>query len=262
MLSFSQKWRMRYRCWRYRFKSEVPSISFVRGAALRGRTLLDIGANRGIYSIYLSRAAGPNGRVIAFEPQPELKRHLEDIRASFVLSNLTIENLGLSSKAGELAMRRPSAGAGSASMHIDARAGWEELRVPVQRLDDYVARHASGPVHLIKCDVESHELEVFRGAEQTLRRDLPALIFECNHEIAGRGEMFGFLRELGYEGHFYFVSPEDHRSFLHKNRGFYVEASKFADYPCTRAGLDARNYLFLRRGLDPAAVHAGACDPN
>jgi FkbM family methyltransferase len=258
----SQKWRMRYRCWRYRFKSEVPSISFVRGAALHGRTVLDIGANRGIYSIYLSRAAGPAGRVIAFEPQPELKGHLEDVRASFGLRNLTIENLGLSSSKGELVMRRPSAGAGAASMHIDPAAGWEEFKVPVQKLDDYAARHSLGPVHLIKCDVESHELEVFRGAEQLLRRDRPALIFECNHEIAARGEMFGYLRELGYDGHFFYVSPEDHRSLLHKNRGFYVNAARFAEYPCTRKGLDARNYLFLRRGLDPAAVHAGSAGPS
>jgi FkbM family methyltransferase len=253
---------MRYRCWRYRFKSEVPSISFVRGAALRGKTLLDIGANRGIYSIYLSRAAGPDGRVIAFEPQPELKGHLEDVRASFGLGNLTIENIGLSSRAGELAMRRPSAGAGSASMHIDPAAGWEEFKVPVQRLDDYVARQALGSVHLIKCDVESHELEVFRGGERTLRQFLPALIFECNHEIAGRGDLFGFLHALGYDGHFYHVSPEDHRSLTHKNRGCYVPASKFAEYPCAREGLDARNYLFLRRGLDPAAVHRGTAGPS
>jgi FkbM family methyltransferase len=252
---------MRYRCWRYRFKSEVPSISFVRSADLRGKTLLDIGANRGIYSIYMSRAAGASGRVISFEPQPELKGHLEDVRASFGLGNLTIENLGLSSAAGMLAMRRPSAGAGAASMHIDPAAGWEEFRVPVQKLDDYVAQRQVGPVHLIKCDVESHELEVFRGGEQTLRRDLPALIFECNHEIAARGEMFRYLEGLGYDGHFFYVSPDDHRSLLHKNRGFYVHASKFAEYPCTRRGLDARNYLFLRRCLDPAAVHAGTAGP-
>ena len=261
MLSQSNKWRMRYRCWRYRFKSEVPSISFVRSAALRGGTLLDIGANRGIYSIYLSQAAGPAGRVIAFEPQPELGRHLEDVRESFGLRNLTIENLGLSSAAGRLLMRRPSAGAGAASLHIDPAAGWEEFEVPVEKLDDYAARHGLGPVRLIKCDVESHELEVFRGAEQILRRDLPALIFECNHQIAGHGEMFGYLNDLGYDGHFFYVSPEDHRSLLRKNRGFYVPASRFADYPCVREGLDARNYLFLRRGLDPAAVHAGTAGP-
>jgi FkbM family methyltransferase len=257
MLSQSNKWRMAYRCWRYRFKSEVPSISFVRNAALEGKTLVDVGANRGIYSIYMSRAAGSNGRVIAFEPQPELKEHLETIRSGFRLDNLEIRNVGLSSEPGELLMRRPKAGAGAASFHIDAAADWEEFRVPVARLDDVLELAGVGPVHFLKCDVESHELDVFRGAEQTLQRDLPALIFECNHEIASRGEMFRYLFDLGYDGHFFFVSPRDHRSWLHKNRGFYVHVSKFADYEYPRPGLDARNYLFLKRGLDPAEVHAG-----
>jgi hypothetical protein len=69
--------------------------------------------------------------------------------------------------------------------------------------------------------------------------------------------MFGFLADLGYDGHFYHVARRDHRSWFRKNRGFYVPASKFAEYEYPRPGLDARNYLFLARGLDPAAVHAG-----
>lgn len=248
---------MRYRCWRYRFKSEAPSISFVRNANLKGATLLDVGANRGIFSIYMSRAAGSSGNVIAFEPQPELREHLEIVRAGFGLSNLRIENVGLSSKPGELLMRRPKAGAGAASFHIDPSAEWEAFEVPVVRLDDFVGREGIASVRLIKCDVESHELEVFRGGEATLRRDHPMLLFECNHEIASRGEMFDFLQRLGYDGFFYHVSPADHRSLFHKTRGFYAPVSKFADYGYSRPGLDARNYLFLKKGLDPAAVHAG-----
>lgn len=260
MLSQSNKWRMRYRCWRYRFKSEVPSISFVRSAKLKGGTLLDIGANRGIYSVYMSRAADPDGRVIAFEPQPELKTHLQTIRRSFGLDNLQIENVGLSSSSGELLMRRPKSGAGAASFHIDPAANWEEFKVPVLTLDDYVAKAGIERVHMIKADVESHELDVFRGGEATLRRDLPALVFECNHQLAGDGELFEFLYSLGYDGHFFFVDPKDHRSWLHKNRGSYQSASRFADFAYGRAGVDARNYLFLRRGLDPAAAHRGSIE--
>lgn len=257
MLSQSNKLRMTYRCWRYRFKSEVPQISFVLGASLEGGTLIDIGANRGIYSIYMSRAAGRSGRVIAFEPQPELRLHLETIRKDFSLKNLEIENIGLSDKPGELLMRRPKVGSGAASFHIDASFEWEELKVPVNRLDDFVEARGISDVRLIKCDVESHELDVFRGGRETLQRHLPALIFECNHEIAAQGEMFEFLFELGYDGHFFYVSQADHRSWTHKNRGFYVRALQFADYEYPRPGLDRRNYLFLKRGLDPAVVHAG-----
>ncbi|HUF73256.1 MAG TPA: FkbM family methyltransferase, partial [Gammaproteobacteria bacterium] len=170
---------------------------------------------------------------------------------------LRVENVGLSSERGELLMRRPKAGAGAASFHIGPSAQWEQFEVPVVRLDDFIERESIASVRMIKCDVESHELEVFRGGEATLRRDLPALIFECNHEIASRGELFGFLFALGYDGFFYYVTPKDHRSWLHKTRGFYAPASRFAEYEYSRPGLDARNYLFLRKGLDPAAVHAG-----
>jgi hypothetical protein len=95
-----------------------------------------------------------------------------------------------------------------------------------------------------------------------LKRDLPALIFECNHQIATQGDMFAFLYELGYDGHFFHVARRDHRSWRHKNRGFYVPASRFAEFEYGRPGLDARNYLFLRRGLDPAVVHRGQVDPS
>ena len=90
MLDQSNKLRMIHRCWRYRFKSEVPSIRLVLGADLKGRTLLDIGANRGVYSIYMSRAAGVSGKLVSFEPQPELVEHLRSVKRRFRLKNMTI----------------------------------------------------------------------------------------------------------------------------------------------------------------------------
>ena len=71
-LGLNEKLHMIHRCWRLRFKSEVPSIHYVRTAALAGATVLDIGANKGVFSIYMSRAAGPDGQLFAFEAQPEL----------------------------------------------------------------------------------------------------------------------------------------------------------------------------------------------
>ena len=39
-----------FRCWRYRYKSEVASIDYVRSSLKKNTTMLDIGANKGIYS--------------------------------------------------------------------------------------------------------------------------------------------------------------------------------------------------------------------
>jgi FkbM family methyltransferase len=144
MFAYSSKYRMVHRCWRYRFKSEAPSIRFVRRANLAGSTLIDIGANKGIYSIYMSRAAGTNGRVIAFEPQPELKRHLQSVQDQFALANLRTEAIGLSSKAGSLMLRRRNAGSGGAGFHHEQDPGLEEISVPVTTLDAYADRRLRG----------------------------------------------------------------------------------------------------------------------
>jgi hypothetical protein len=61
-------------------------------------------------------------------------------------------------------------------------------------------------VSFLKCDVEGHELNVFRGAEQLLRRDRPVLLFECEQRHHGGrpiSEVFTYLEGLGYSGRFF-----------------------------------------------------------
>ena len=46
---------------------DFGALRYVRESGLSGATVIDIGANKGVFSIYMSRAAGPNGKLIAFE---------------------------------------------------------------------------------------------------------------------------------------------------------------------------------------------------
>ena len=89
-MTLFERLHMIIRCWRYRFKSEVHSINYDRSLNLKGSVMLDIGANKGIFSIYMSRSAGQNGKVIAFEAQPELKKYLSEVKQAFSLDNLEI----------------------------------------------------------------------------------------------------------------------------------------------------------------------------
>lgn len=250
-LSLAETLHMRHRFWRCRFKSEAPSIRFLLEADFNGGTLVDVGANKGVFSYYMSHAAGPGGRVYAFEAQPELGPHLEAVRETFGLDNLLIVNLGLSSTPGTMTMHRNKAGSGTASFHHSGAGELEAIEIPVTTLDDFLGESRGHPVRFIKCDVEGHELEVFRGAEETLRRDGPVLLFECHHAEAEDGRLFGFLANLGYDGAFFHVEPADHRSLLRKNRGRYVHFSDFARYPYARPGIRHRNYVFSRTPLVP-----------
>ena len=58
------------------------------GAIRPGDVAVDVGANKGSYLRWLSRAAGP-GKVVAFEPQPQLAAYLERACRLQVLARAT-----------------------------------------------------------------------------------------------------------------------------------------------------------------------------
>lgn len=176
------------RCLRYRFRTERQQLKALLDLDLEGATVLDIGANRGIYSFWLSRAVGPGGRVMAFEPQPEMVEYIERRR----LRNVEVINVALSDHAGPASLSRKRVGDGSASL---CRNIGDNIGVMLARLDDF------GPIQnlkFIKCDVEGHELNVFRGGERLLRSARPILQFESTPDEIE--PIQSFLKDLGYSG--------------------------------------------------------------
>ncbi|HHJ12930.1 MAG TPA: FkbM family methyltransferase [Gammaproteobacteria bacterium] len=224
------KLHMRLRFARYRRRKEADEIRFLRSLPLAGKTLIDIGANKGVYCYWLSRAAGPEGRVYAFEPQPELVHHLHALAGAFGLDNLRLENCALSDRDGRAGLYRQQAGAGDAA--LDPAGGPERLEVPVTTLDAWAARERLAGVAFIKCDVEGHELAVLRGARGVLGKYAPVLQVEIHHRDAHTGAVFDLLEGLGYEGFFWYA-------------GKRLPAREFSCWPDRKPGLDHRNYLFL-----------------
>jgi FkbM family methyltransferase len=192
-----------HRIWRYRLRTERQELAFMLGRRFPpGGSVLDIGANRGIYSYWMHRQFARHAQIVAFEPQPELVTYLAEFRRLFHLDRLTIEPLGLSSRPGTLPLMRPQAhwGAASFDSQVLAKENIISLSVAVTTLDDYLSRHPElRPVRLIKCDVEQHEANVLLGAVNTLREDRPELLLEwADEDPARRVVLFELLCELGY----------------------------------------------------------------
>lgn len=195
--------RFLHSAWRYRLRTERFPLSYLLSQDLEGTTAIDIGANRGIYSYWLHRRVGATGRVIAFEPQPELQTHLAKLRESFGLARLEIAGMGLSSESGSMTLRRRRSHWGGASfdLHQEDRDDLESFSVQVTTLDDYLAsRKPDSPVRFIKCDIEGHELPALRGSVRTLTDDRPDVLFECHDAANPACAVFSFLRSLDYEG--------------------------------------------------------------
>ena len=222
---------MKYRFLRHRFWAEEScDIRYLLSIDLKGKTVLDVGANIGIFSYWMSRTVGNTGHVYAFEAQPELETWLLDLKRTFKLTNLNIVNKALSDKAGKQTLYRSFVGAGGATFHYINN---NELEIQVEKitLDDYIKLNGITDVAFIKCDVEGHELSVFEGARATLEKFLPYLLFECHDECARSGELFSFLKTIGFDGFFIIDDKLVHYSLYDK-------------YPYSKPTRHHRNYVF------------------
>ena len=88
---------------RYRLHTEKLKIKTLMQLDLDGAAALDIGANKGIYCFWMLRAVGRSGRVVAFEPQPEMAEAIRQKQARFDWANLEI--VALSDAEGEIEPR-------------------------------------------------------------------------------------------------------------------------------------------------------------
>lgn len=229
--SFSIIERLHYqhRFWRYSRRTEPDTIHFIRTELQAGQTALDIGANKGVVTYFLARQVGPGGRVVAFEPQPEMNPLIRRMARSFGLENVSVETLGLSDHEGQVSLFRGKAGT---TGNLEANRSWqcEEIPISITTLDHYVATREPFPIHFIKCDVDDHESKVLAGAADVLRTHRPKLLIEISEE--NLGNITEMLRCHGYNpGEFWF-------------RGRRYPASESGNYPFRHAHARFRNFLF------------------
>lgn len=147
-----------------------------------GDVVLDIGANIGLVTVWLSRLVGPTGRVLAFEPNPVLCERLEEAFRRNGLSNVTLHRVALGAEQSELDLCVPRDNAGAASLIRRTNpARSENVKVPVERLSKIAMDEGLESIRFIKIDVEGFEPEVFLGARELFERVRPdAILFEMN----------------------------------------------------------------------------------
>jgi FkbM family methyltransferase len=247
--------RLRYlwRAFHYRFRQVPEEIAFLARHIRAGDTAVDVGCHKGGFLYWLRRYVTAAGRVYGFEPQSQLAQYLKEIVAMQRWENVVVEASGVSSSNGSMVLFVPApegvASPGATLSPTDADVPHHRVRVPVVTLDDYFRGRREPRIACIKCDSEGHEIEVFRGAEGILRRDQPALLFECEQRHlpgASPAVVFDYLRGLGYRGWFFGPSGlapvEDFRLEVHQpvRPGRYWDAKDYYN-----------NFAFLPEGLTP-----------
>jgi len=136
--------------------------------------VFDVGANVGLYG--LLAAAYGDRPVHCFEPAPDTAQAARDIAAASGL-DLTVAELALGDASGTGTLYLSDSTDSSNSLNPDFRAHSKELVVPVETIDDYVARTGDVPA-IIKIDTETTEPQVLAGAGRVLAEHRPWLMVE------------------------------------------------------------------------------------
>ncbi len=157
-----------------------------------GDLLADVGANIGFYTVLAARRGA---RVEAFEPSAGAAATCEQVIALNALGSLaTLHRAACGAVSG---FARFTTGL-DISNHI-VRGEESGIEVPVTTLDETLAG-LEAPLCVLKVDAEGHDLEVLRGAQQTIARLRPVILVEI---WAGGAPKLELVAGLGYRPYSY-----------------------------------------------------------
>ncbi len=158
---------------------EEGPIHLLRQLLQPGMTFIDVGANIGLYTLIGAHLVGPEGRVLALEPQVEAGQLLQENIRLNSLSNVEFKNIAASSKRCSASLHQVSiSNNGQATLRVlsgEATFGEPEA-IQCHTLDEILAEDEIRDVHGVKIDVEGAELDVLRGFKAGLEERPPSFI--------------------------------------------------------------------------------------
>ena len=185
---------------------EKPLLFFLRDTlnALITETpkaiFMDIGANVGHHSIFLSKFAS---QVLAFEPYPKVNMQFKQQIAHNNISNIQIFETGLSDRRETLNYYAPTGnneGIGSFDESSIGKGNTSYGKLELQEGDQVIESDSWKNIKLIKIDVEGFEKKVIKGLSRTIEEERPVIVCEITY-----GQQLSF------------VSIEELKSYLPKN---------------------------------------------
>lgn len=173
-----------------------PEVNFFTQILRPGDLALDIGANFGSLTIPMAHSVGREGRVWAFEPQPDFARL---IAANATINNLNVRVMNVAVGAEKSMVSIPDFEGydqqyNYGRVEVGEKGAWKNLLVPQVRLDDL---EFPIPLRFAKIDVEGMEEEVLKGARETIVKYKPILFVENDRKNKAIS-LWQALTDLGY----------------------------------------------------------------
>ncbi|MCU0530078.1 MAG: FkbM family methyltransferase [Cyanobium sp. Prado107] len=178
-------------------------IKFLRRLVQPGQTVVDIGANVGVYALSLARKVGPTGQVWAFEPASDTAALLEASIAANGVPWLHLERQALSDHAGTAVLQTPPGESEFDSLVPSSALGRATQQGPGEEvslitLDACLQEFGWQQVDLLKIDAEGAEERILAGGKHFLAELSPLVMFELREGNELHLELVNRFQALGY----------------------------------------------------------------
>lgn len=186
---------------------EPNELTVLARVVRTGDTVVDVGANIGLYTLAAARLVGTEGTVLAIEPSAREHSALLQNLALNSLGRVRVDDRAVGSEAGRRVLHLADAQhAGQNTLGSVVYGGVSVVgseEVAVASLDQIIAEAGLTAVSVLKIDVEGAEHEVLRGALRCLDELRPVILMELQEpSLAALGssvaEVLGLLEAHGY----------------------------------------------------------------
>jgi len=178
-------------------------IEFWRNSIHTGMTIIDVGANAGIYTFSAAQMVGPTGLVLAVEPFSQCISYLNETCRVNQLDWVKVCAGAASDRNGNAKLSLNSASETNEIISEDEKKArdinsFEEIECFT--LDSLIAKHGVSRVDFLKIDAEGHELQVLKGSDRLLNEFAPIILYENIAGFEGSNlPVANFLRSIGYQ---------------------------------------------------------------
>jgi FkbM family methyltransferase len=181
-----------------------------------GGVFLDVGANSGQHSLFMSKHAA---RVHAVEPYEPVLKRFQDMIAVNAIDNISIHAVGLGDEPGTSTFYEPpESNQGTGSFVEGIQPSTDHVtELEIVTGDSIFAGETPIRIDMVKMDIEGYEKPALRGLRETLAASRPVVVLEISID-RGLESAFHSERELrdafpeDYEFYYFDKLMRDERS--------------------------------------------------
>ncbi len=219
--------------------SKAKERPVIKDLVSPGDIVVDIGANYGWYTVFLSELVGMDGIVHSIEPVPSTFKILKHNSKKLRLTNVSLYQCAISDKSDSVKMTIPINDNGQENLYLASiKHEYKNdktltISVNTRTLDSFFP-DKSVKISFIKCDIEGNELNCLRGAGDILKHSKPAWFMEImgdpDDNASEASEVFRILHESGYRSFIYKNGELHERSIGERNVDYFFLNRSHIEY--------------------------------